>query len=243
MSERRIELMPSLDLAGVESLVASLQAALGDPAVRTLVLVGGGQVFCRGLDIDALLAAPDPSIRRGAVVGYQRALLALRRGGKPSVALVQGTAQGGGVGLAAACDVVVATTTATFALPEALFGLAPAMVLPILFERMAPQRARLLALTPHARSAAEAMALGLCDEVVEPAQAERAVGRWVKQLARVRPTSTKAIAAVADLCASRELPEALAAVGELTLTATADPSVIEALRRFREEGFIGEEDA
>ncbi|HOU94397.1 MAG TPA: glycosyltransferase, partial [Polyangiaceae bacterium] len=90
---------------------------------------------------------------------------------------------------------------------------------------------------------AEAMAVGLCDEVVEPAQAERAVGRWVKQLARVRPTSTKAIAAVADLCASRELPEALTAVGNLTLTATSDPSVIEALRRFREEGFIGEEEA
>jgi len=243
MSERRVELLCSLDLGGVESLVASLEAALDDPAVHALVLVGGEQVFCRGLDIDALLAAPDPAARRGAVAGFQRALLALRRGGKPSVALVQGAAQGGGVGLAAACDVVVATTTATFALPEALFGLAPAMVLPILFERMTPQRARLLALTPHARSAAEAMALGLCDEVVEPAQAERAVGRWVKRLSRVRPASTKAIAAVGDLCAGQPLQGALRAAGELTLTATGDPSVIEALRRFREDGLLGEDGA
>jgi len=242
MSERRIELPPSLDLGGVESLVATLEAALGDPAVRTLRLVGSGQIFCRGLDVDALLATEDPSLRRRAIAAYQRALVALRGGGKPAVALVEGAAQGGGVGLAAACDVVVATTAATFALPEALFGLAPAMVLPILFERISPQRARLLALTPHARSAAAAMALGLCDEIVEPAQAQRAVGRWSRRLARVRPASTRAIAQVTALCAGKALPEALASVGELTFSATSDPSVIEALRRFREEGLIGEEE-
>ncbi len=242
MSERSIELPPSLDLGGVESLVATLESALGDPAVRTLRLVGGSQVFCRGLDVDALLATGDLSTRRRAIVAYQRALVGLRGGGKPAVALVEGAAQGGGVGLAAACDVVVATTAATFALPEALFGLAPAMVLPVLFERMPPQRARLLALTPHARSAAEALALGLCDEVVEPMQAERAVGRWAKRLARVRPASARAIARVPSLCANRSLPEALAAAGELTLSATSDPSVIEALRRFREEGLVGEDE-
>ncbi len=242
MSERRIELPPSLDLGGVEALVATLEAALGDPSVRTLCLVGGGPVFCRGLDVDALLATEDLSLRRRAIVAYQRALVVLRGGGKPAVALVEGAAQGGGVGLAAACDVVVATTAATFALPEALFGLAPAMVLPILFERMTPQRARLLALTPHARTAAEALVLGLCDEVVAPMQAERAVGRWTKRLARVRPASARAIARVSSLCASRSLPEALAAAGELTFSATSDPAVIEALRRFREEGLVGEEE-
>ncbi|MBN2196436.1 MAG: enoyl-CoA hydratase/isomerase family protein [Polyangiaceae bacterium] len=242
MSDRRIVLPPSLDFGGVSSLAEALDAALADRAVRVLMLVGEGKVFCRGLDVEALLATADRELVRGAIAVYQRALLALRRGGKPSVALVDGAAQGGGVGLAAGCSVVIATTSATFALPEALFGLAPAMVLPILFERMTVQRARLLALTPHARSAAEALAIGLCDEVVEPAQAERAVGRWVRWLCRVRPASAECIARIGSTVGTGSLEAALAAGGELTYAAASDSAVMDALQRFRESGRLGEED-
>jgi enoyl-CoA hydratase/carnithine racemase len=242
MTARRIVLPPSLDRTGVEALAESLESAVAAREVRVVVLLGTEGTFCRGLDLEALVADANREARATAVLGFQRALLALRRGGKPAVAVVDGAALGGGVGLAAACDVVVATTRATFALPEALFGLAPAIIFPILLGRMTVQQARLLALTPQSRSALEARTLGLADEVVEPAEAERAVRRWVRALSRARSASARAIADLAASAAGRSLPEALASGGELTLAATEDPAVREALRRFRDDGWVGEED-
>ena len=78
---------------------------------------------------------------------------------------MEGAARGGGVGLAAACDVVVASEDSSFALPELLFGLLPAVALPFLLDRISIQAIRLWALTGHSRSAAEAMADGLVDQI------------------------------------------------------------------------------
>ena len=96
---------------------------------------------------------------------FVQALLAVRCGA-PAVAYVDGEARGGGVGLAAACDLVLATPRATFALPEALFGLVPGAIRPILEERMAPQKVRRLALLAGSIGAEEALALGLVDRIV-----------------------------------------------------------------------------
>ncbi|NUR28322.1 MAG: enoyl-CoA hydratase, partial [Catenulispora sp.] len=79
-------------------------------------------------------------------------------------AAVDGRVAGGGVGLVAACDFVVATEASTFGLPEALWGLLPCCVLPFLIRRVGFQRAHAMALTTRPVAGAEAAAWGLVDE-------------------------------------------------------------------------------
>lgn len=89
-------------------------------------------------------------------------------------AAVEGRVAGGGVGLVAACDFVVATEASTFGLPEALWGLLPCCVLPFLIRRVGFQRAHAMALTTRPVAAAEAAAWGLVDETgPDPAAAVR----------------------------------------------------------------------
>ena len=242
MEACRIPLPPTLGLQSVRQLREQLEAAQQAQGPRVILLEGSAEAFCRGLDASELLSAPDPDDRAAAIRGFVGCLRLLRMGKKATLAAVDGPAMGGGVGLLAACDVVLASTRATFALPELLFGLVPAMVLPVVLERMAPQKARLWSLTAHARSSAEALTAGLVDEVVTPERLERAAKRWVRQLGRGQP---EAVATLHDFSARvRSLPidQALAAGGEVTQAATADPAVQRALAGFRSGVSSWEED-
>lgn len=163
---RVVVVPPALTLASTVELADAV--ASPDP----LVLRGGDDVFCRGL-------APGPCALED-LERHARLLLALRGRGAPTVAVVAGDALGGGLGLAAACDFVLARPGARFALPEVLFGLSPAIVLPFLRERALPAPLRRLALTGRAIDADEAARIGLVDEVApdpEPAPLLRALAR------------------------------------------------------------------
>jgi polyketide biosynthesis enoyl-CoA hydratase PksH len=170
-----VELMRVPAALGPES-VAALRAAL---AAGESTLEGEGGVFCRGLDLDWLAGAaePEPLFREVAAL-----LDEIARAPRPVAALVDGVASGGGVALAAAADLVVATPRATFALPEVFAGLVPAVALPWVARRTGWPRARLLALGGRTIDAAEALALGLVDEITGDAAAALAAHarRWAK---------------------------------------------------------------
>lgn len=147
-------------------LVERLRTAIEAEREATLVtLESDGGVFCSGMDLGELRSVdgnvPD-ALERFA--GLLRDVACTPR---PVIALVGGSAMGGGVGLAAAADLVLATRHATFGLPEALFGLVPAMVFPVLARRVGPARARWMALGATTISATEAWRIGLVDEVVD----------------------------------------------------------------------------
>jgi enoyl-CoA hydratase/carnithine racemase len=91
---------------------------------------------------------------------------------RPTLAVIDGPALGAGLGLAAACDVVVASERSTFGLPEALYGLAPAIIRPALMTRLTIQQLNMLLFTCHSRSAQEARALGLTASI-RPERAPR----------------------------------------------------------------------
>lgn len=242
MEACRISLPAALGLDTVEQLARDLEQAATDTGVRVIVLQGTGDTFCRGLDADELIATEDEAERRRAIEGYQRCLRALRLGPKPALALVDGAALGGGVGLVAACDVAVATERATFAFPEALFGLIPAMVLPLALERMRPQVARLWAITASSRGAEEALTAGLVDQLVAHPDLERAGKRWVRQLGRARAEGLAKLARFSARAATLSLEDALLEGGAITLAASGDPEVRRALRAFREHGVLNWED-
>ena len=173
MSIRRILLPATIAIGSLEALLLALEAAFADALSTVVVVHGTVERFCGGMDLSAM-------VREDARVGLQlfaRVLHRLQEANKPTIAAVEGPAIGGGVGIAAACDVVVASSTATFALPEALFGLLPGAVLPVLLDRMRPQKARLLALLGRSHAADWAEINGLVDEVASPSDIE-ACGSW-----------------------------------------------------------------
>jgi methylglutaconyl-CoA hydratase len=172
---RRLELhRPERRNALNDALIAALRAAIAraaeDPAVRVLVLAAAGAAFCAGADLAGMAASgldTEDANRRDAEA-LAALLLALRSSPKPVVALVQGPAFGGGVGLAAACDVTIASTAVKFRLPEVQLGIVPAVISPHVIEAIGVRQARRLFLTAETVDAAWARDLGLVHEVVPP---------------------------------------------------------------------------
>jgi enoyl-CoA hydratase/carnithine racemase len=178
-----VRLPERLDVAATARLAQHLDDAIASPCRSIRVEGATADVFCLGLALDDAA---------GGVADVQRfaeILLALHRSPKPLLAVVDGCAIGGGLGLAAACDWVLATDRASFALPELLWGLVPAMIWPVLSLRMAPHTARRWAIAARSRPAAEAEAAGLVDELIPPASLEPATRRAEAMLARLEPTA------------------------------------------------------
>jgi enoyl-CoA hydratase/carnithine racemase len=176
-----------LDAAGLAQLERLLEDAEDNKRCRVIVIESSPGVFCRGMDLQFLVAhaGEDQSDKLRV---YARCMERLRSSGKAVICLIDGEATGGGVGLVAAADLVIATARSRFSLPECVLGLIPAMVLPLLHERMPVQKARALALSSRNLKAEEALALGLVDELAEgPIEAEQALRRTLKQLLRASP--------------------------------------------------------
>jgi enoyl-CoA hydratase/carnithine racemase len=165
-----------------EPLAEELAATLRDTTARYVTIEGPPGTFCAGLDLDHLLGMPDGHARV-AQHSFARMLHAIALAPCPVVALVDGVALGGGCGLAAASDLVLATPSSTFGMPEVLLGLVPAVVLPYAAQRMGIARARRLALDGGAIDAATALATGLVDEVTE--DLETSLARHMKRMLRM----------------------------------------------------------
>jgi enoyl-CoA hydratase/carnithine racemase len=171
-------------------LVASLHAALrAESDARIVTLEGGPAAFCTGLNTDALPTPElpqDPSESRALLDRFVMLLDAIERTPVPVLALIDGPVLGGGVGLAAAADLALATPRATFGLPEALLGLIPAMVFPVLARRVGVPRARWIALGAATLSADEAFRVGLVDQVCDDLEGtlERYTRRFIRMDSR-----------------------------------------------------------
>ena len=174
-----------------------------DPDVRVVVITGAGdRAFSAGGDlaggfVDSPLALHED---RGALADLFRAM---RRLGKPTVARVNGHALGGGFGLAAACDIVIAVKHATLGTPEINVGLWPMMISAVLLRAM-PERAALeLMMTGRRLSAVEARDLGVVSRVVPAGELDAAVDETVAALATKSPAAMRlgrdAFYAVADM--------------------------------------------
>ncbi len=156
-----------------EVLIAELTAALDgigqDDRVRAVVLAAQGRSFSAGADLNWMKSMAGYS--RAENVDDARRLARLMRTlnglAKPTLALVQGAAYGGGVGLIACCDVVLAVEEAKFCLSEVKLGLIPAVISPYVVAKIGESAARRYFITAEPFSAWEAERLGLVHEVVD----------------------------------------------------------------------------
>jgi methylglutaconyl-CoA hydratase len=174
----------ALSRAMLAQLRAALAEALGDDAVRVLVLDHTGRVFCSGMDLTE--AAGGAAGDQG--VNQLRALLEqIWDAPKPVLAVVRGPARAGGVGLLASCDVVVTATSATFAFTEVRIGIVPAVISAVVLPRMVPNVAHRLMLTGEVFDATVALAGGLVDLAVPVDEVDARVEEQVTALAQGAP--------------------------------------------------------
>jgi methylglutaconyl-CoA hydratase len=184
---------PEIHNAFDDRLIAELTAGLArlgaEDAVRVVVLTGAGRSFSAGADLNWM--------RRTASYGEAENLADARALAKlmqtlnelpqPTVARVNGAALGGGTGLVACCDIVVASEQATFGTTEVRLGLIPAVIGPYVLAAIGPRHARRLMLTGERISAAEALRLGLVHEVVAADQLDASVEQIVGDLLKSGP--------------------------------------------------------
>jgi len=190
----RPEVMNAVDTATEAELQRIWTAIEADRDVRVVVLTGAGsRAFCAGADMKGsgvtgleYWAAPRPGGFGGIAL---RTTLDV-----PVIARVNGHALGGGFEMVLGCDIVVASSNATFALPEVRLGRLPLDGGMALLQRQIPFRAAMgILVTGRRVPAQEAFDLHLVNEVVAPEEMDAAVDRWVAQVVACAPLSVRAI--------------------------------------------------
>ena len=168
----------------VARLTAALAGLAGDPAVRIVLLTGAGGVFCAGADIGEMRAAgaAPPEQNEADSRRFATLLDRLENQPQPTIAIVNGAAYGGALGLISACDIAIAAGSARFALSEVRLGLVPAMISPFVIRAIGARQAHRWCLTGEAMDAATAMRVGLVHETVDDATLADAVRAVVDAL-------------------------------------------------------------
>lgn len=171
----------------LRSLSRALLEAEHAARCRAIVLRADGGAFCRGMDLEVFRDGATPG--EAELRHFADLLKQMCRSRHPVIACVEGEASGAGVALAGVCDIVLASTGATFILPELVLGLLPAVVAPFLRRRLPLSRIRYLSLSSKRIDAAEAWHIGLVDEVADDVPAALA-----RQVRRVLCSSPRAVA-------------------------------------------------
>lgn len=226
---------PEVRNAFDDRLIAELSAwadtAPDDPTLRVAVLSGAGPAFSAGADLTWMSrmagASREENLRDARAAA--RMFATLDRLPLPLVARIHGAALGGGCGLAAVCDVAVASEDATFGFTEVTLGIIPATIAPFVLAKIGRSAARELFLSGQRFPAARAHALGLAHAVVPLASLDATVDHYVQAFLSAAPGAIAAAKAlIARTWTGPDAPDVLAVTAE----AIAD-------RRASDEGRAG----
>jgi enoyl-CoA hydratase/carnithine racemase len=207
----RPEARNALDRTLVQELGDALNALDGDAAARAIVLRGAGdRAFCAGADLKGMFRDAPILEAREQYAGLARILDGIPRMRTAVIGQVHGYALAGGCGLAAACDVVVASEDAVFGLPEIKLGLLPLMVMAPILRAASPKRVLQLVLTGAELPAREAAAIGLVSQVVPRPELEATVQAMARTIAGYSPAAVaiakEAFYAALELDHAKALP-------------------------------------
>ncbi|HYE84707.1 MAG TPA: enoyl-CoA hydratase-related protein [Vicinamibacterales bacterium] len=232
---------PDVRNAFNEHVIADLSAwakrAHEDPSLRAVIFAGAGKVFSAGADAAWMAKMASYTHEDNVRDARAAAEMFLAINTVPAIVIgrIHGAALGGGSGLAAVCDIVVAESTAIFGFTETKLGILPAMISPYVLQKIGASAARDLFLTGRRFDAAKAKDIGLVHEVVPAGQLDETVNRILAEALSASPT------AVAR--AKRLIPEVLgkSPAGVVTITAEAiaaqrvSPEGQEGLKAFLEK--------
>lgn len=203
------------DGALLQALLDGLVALQADPAVRVIVLRGNGAHFQAGADLGWLREVATRDAAQGSDAAglaasrlTAQAVRALDDSPKPTVALIHGSCIGGGAGVAAACDVVIAERSAVFAISEARWGLAATIIFPQLDAAIGVRQVRRYALSGERFDAVRAQAIGLVHELCEPGGLDAAAAPVIDGLLRSGPQASAISKRSARACAGAIVSDA-----------------------------------
>lgn len=170
--------------AMVQELRQAFEAVCREQELRVVILTGQGKSFCAGADLNWMRKVKDYSFEDNlkesrSLAELMYAIYALPL---PTIARVNGAAIGGGAGLLAACDLVIAAQTAKFSLSEVKLGLVPAVISPYVIRRVGESACREFFLTGERLTAEKALQFGLINKVVPLEELNQAVDGQVAQL-------------------------------------------------------------
>jgi len=206
---------PEVRNAFNDAVIAELKNAFlsvaQDARVRCVVLAAEGPAFCAGADLNWMRRMADYSRAENlADAGELAAMLrAIYECPQPTIARVQGDVYAGGMGLVAACDMVVSVDTANYCLSEVKLGLIPATISPYMIRAMGTRAAHRYFLTAERFSAAEAHRIGLVHEVVAVEALDVKVGELAHALVNASPNALRACKKLVQDVAEREINDAL----------------------------------
>ncbi|MDP6943364.1 MAG: enoyl-CoA hydratase-related protein, partial [Myxococcota bacterium] len=186
--ERRNALSPGL----LDALIAGLEEVKADPEVKVVVITGAGdKAFCAGGDLGG-------QQMKGGFIGLHEGRArfvdlfhTLFELGKPTIARVNGTCLGGGIGLMLGCDLVVASEDATFGTPEIKVGLFPMMIMALIFRNVGRKRAMEMILTGERMDAQEAHRIGLINRLAPASELDEAVAKLAGRVGSFSPAVLK----------------------------------------------------
>ena len=201
----RPEVRNAMSLAMVLELRQALAAAETDGITRVIVLRGASGHFCAGADLKDMASAraqlvDDPEALVKVNAAFGDLCVAFANTGLATVAVLEGTVMGGGLGLACVVDVALAGTSAVFRLPETGLGMVPAQIAPFLVERLGYAEAKRLAVTGGQLDARAAMELRLVHAMHAAGALDRALQETLADILRCAPgaiAATKALMATA----------------------------------------------
>lgn len=210
--------------------------AIADKDVRVILIRSNGENYCLGMDLVFLQQkGKDKQLAENTINLYGDLLLNIFNSPKPVISLINGNVKAGGIGLVAACDIIIASEKSSFELSEVLFGLIPANVLPFIFSmRLTPQKARYIILTAKKLKADEAKSIGMVDEVFSEDKLEKGTKGILKTLFRSSP---KAIARTKEFTSSilsKSFKEACDMARKELIELISDNDVIDAVKAFNE---------
>ncbi|NWG72143.1 MAG: enoyl-CoA hydratase/isomerase family protein [Parvularculaceae bacterium] len=166
-----------------------------DQNVRVIVITGAGSTFCAGADLDMMRRVADysPQENKDDARRLAHMLHSIYSCEKPTIALVNGAAMGGGVGILAACDIAIAAEDAVFGLTEVKVGLIPAVISPFVMRAMGTRQARRFFMTGERFDAETARRISLVHMVALGSQLEATLEAVIKDLLASGPGAQKEV--------------------------------------------------
>jgi methylglutaconyl-CoA hydratase len=191
----------------IDEIIEALTALGAAADVRVVVLSGNGRSFCAGADLNWMrrMAGYSRAQNLADAKGLAKMLATLHALPKPTIARIHGAAFGGGVGLAACCDIAIAAVEATFALSEAKLGLLPATISPYVINAIGPRNASRYFLTAERFDAAEAYRIGLVHDIVPAAQLDDRINELLTPLLLAGPAAQRECKALIAAVANRPI--------------------------------------
>ncbi len=221
----------------VTELTAAFEELTQEPSLRGVVLAGAGPVFCAGADIQWMESASPISDARAKDDAQRltRMFRAIDESPCPLIGKVQGPAFGGGLGLMAVCDIVVAVEDATFSLSETRLGLIPAVIAPFLLRRAGESFLRRYCLTGETFCASVAHRFGLVHDVVPQSDLDDRITEIIEAIMRLAPRATRESKALLHRLLPLAEGDRWTVCAEANAAARCAPEASEGLRAFMEK--------